>query len=96
MTELSKLMTAEEVAALLSVHPETIRRAVRNRKLAHYRFAGCIRIAQDQLDAYLAASLRPALAHVSADEIRAEETSPVVDFQRSRRFARALNRGAER
>lgn len=96
MVDRPKLLTAAEASEQLGVHPETIRRAVRNRKLAHYRFAGVIRIAQDQLNAYLAVSLRPALAHVLADEIRDKEASLVADFQRSRRFARALDRRAER
>ena len=96
MTDLPTLMTIEEAAERLCVHPETIRRAVRNRKLAHYRFAGVIRIAQVHVADYLAASLCPARDHAAAEGGQTEETSRVADFQRSRRFARALDRTAER
>lgn len=54
------LLTVEAAAHQLGVHPETVRRAIRSKKLACYRFAGCIRVSPDHLTAYLETHLCPA------------------------------------
>jgi excisionase family DNA binding protein len=48
-----RLMTVARVAAQLDCHPETIRRAIREGRLACYRMRGCTRISPEHLQAYL-------------------------------------------
>lgn len=65
------LLTIEQVAERIGLHPETLRRAVRAGKLGCYRLQGCIRIAPAQLDAYLQENLCP--AHVPTDPLSKPE-----------------------
>lgn len=57
------LLTADQVAELLAVHPRTVYELCAAGRLAHYRVGvggGAIRITRDAVEAYLAASLVPA------------------------------------
>ncbi|GBQ19573.1 hypothetical protein AA12717_0296 [Gluconacetobacter sacchari DSM 12717] len=47
------LLTVSRAAAIVQCHPETIRRAIRNGRLAAYRRPGCTRISETDLKAYL-------------------------------------------
>ena len=61
MVDIPALLTVEEVADRLRCNPETVYRAVRARRLACYRVQSCIRIAPDDLTAYLESTRCPAL-----------------------------------
>ena len=54
------MLTVRKAAALLDMHPETLRRAIRAGKLACYKPGRCARITETQLQAYLDAHLCPA------------------------------------
>lgn len=57
------LLTADQVAELLAVHPRTVYELCAAGRLAHYRVGvggGAIRITREAVEAYLAASLVPA------------------------------------
>ena len=95
------LLTVEAAAQHLGCHPETIRRAIRTRKLACYRLSGCIRIAPDHLTAYLESNLCPAqgqtaprssntAASGSSSGTTTEER--VAAFQQARRIKSAVNK----
>ena len=51
MPNVPRLMTITEAADSVDVHPETLRRAIR--QLACYRLGGCTRISPEQLNEYL-------------------------------------------
>ena len=96
------LLTVEDVAARLGTHPETIRRAIRSKRLTCYRLNGCIRIAPDHLNSYLEASLCPALGQpVQSSKSEPESGAssggmaiPVDVFQQARRTRLALDKAS--
>jgi len=55
MQETSEFFTVEEVAAMLKVHPETIRRWIRTKALPSYKLGAGFRIKKDDLDTFLEA-----------------------------------------
>ena len=57
---LPRLMTVAAAAAELDCHPETIRRAIRAGKIAHYRLMGMIRVSPEQIAAFVESCLQPA------------------------------------
>ena len=57
------LLRIEEAAALLRLQPSTIRSWVLRRKLAYCKLGRIVRIRRADVDALIAASLVPALAH---------------------------------
>lgn len=77
MDGITPLMTIAEAAALLKVHPETIRRAVRNGKLEAYRRPGMTRISVPALQAYLDRCKSPVTdsAVTCSEERRSVESS---------------------
>src|SRR6185312_13526355 len=103
MTEvLPRLMTVETVASQLDVHPETLRRAIRSGKLACYRLSGCIRIAPEQLAAYLESHLCPVQGQIALPS-RSIEGSGIssggtemraAGFRQERRTQRALDKAS--
>jgi excisionase family DNA binding protein len=50
---LPRLMTIDDAAEALRCHPETLRRAIRRKKLSCYRFGGLYRLSAEHLQAYL-------------------------------------------
>lgn len=93
------LFTIPAAAARLSVHPETLRRAIRAGTLSCYRIGGCIRISDDQLTAYLDSALCPARAPTDHGLSDTEASGPspsgtgidVAGFQQARRTNAALD-----
>lgn len=75
MDGITPLMTIAEAAALLKVHPETIRRAVRNGKLEAYRRPGMTRISVPALQAYLDRCKSPVTDSAGSEERRSVESS---------------------
>ncbi len=48
----ARMLTVEEVAELLALSTKSIRRAIADGLLPHFRFGGAIRVAPEDLDAY--------------------------------------------
>lgn len=52
MIELSEAYTAEEIAQYLKLHPYTIRRLARERKIPAFRVGGQWRFRRDEIDTW--------------------------------------------
>jgi excisionase family DNA binding protein len=52
-TPLPRLMTIDDAAEALHCHPETLRRAIRQKRLSCYRIGGLYRLSAEQLKTYL-------------------------------------------
>jgi excisionase family DNA binding protein len=61
-TDAKDLLNIPQAAEALDKSEVTIRRWVKDRKLAHYRIGGEIRISRDDVAAMIIAGRRPALA----------------------------------
>ncbi|WP_083301825.1 helix-turn-helix domain-containing protein [Kozakia baliensis] len=100
MGEVERLMTVNRVAMIVSVHPETIRRAIRARKLGAYRAPGGLRISETDLKAYLDTYHCPASEMTSRTWSYVEANGPssggkkgsVSDFRQALRTKNALAR----
>jgi excisionase family DNA binding protein len=57
--KIPKFFTVQEVAEALGVWPRTVRRWIKNEKLAVHRFGGVVRIAEADFKAFLAAHRSP-------------------------------------
>ncbi len=93
MHDLPKLFTVEFVAEQFNVHPETIRRAIRSRRMGCYRLGGCIRVSTEQLAEYLGSILCSSREQnlPAAFVATHDQTSAVAEFRRGRRMRRALD-----
>ncbi|NHN85485.1 excisionase family DNA-binding protein [Acetobacter musti] len=95
-----RLMTVQEAASIVCCDVETVRRAIRNNQLAVYRIRGCIRIAYDDLMAYLEAMRCPAFATtnrilrkgVENGPSSGEKTVNAEDFRRERMMRKMLDK----
>ena len=95
-----RLMTVQEAASIVCCDVETVRRAIRNNQLAVYRIRGCLRIAYDDLMAYLEAMRCPASGTTNRILRKGAENGPsfggetanVEDFRRELTMRKMLNR----
>ncbi len=60
LSTIPRMLTIARAAEQMECDPETLRRAIRKKKLGCYRFGGCIRISPAQLQAFLETALCPA------------------------------------
>jgi excisionase family DNA binding protein len=58
MKKLTETYTVEEVAEALKLHPYTIRRLSRERKIPAFKFGGQWRFRKDEIDAWSTASVK--------------------------------------
>ncbi len=99
MAEHDRLLTVAAAAEFLGCHPETLRRAIRARRLPCYRFGGCTRISSGQLRAYLEDALCPVRDRKDPSSSGTEpngqssggKTDRVAEFQQARRMNAALD-----
>ena len=56
-TEISQLLTYEEVASILRLHPQTLRQWVSNGKFPHLKIGVTVRFTRAMIDQYIQSSL---------------------------------------
>ncbi|MBS0959819.1 helix-turn-helix domain-containing protein [Acetobacter thailandicus] len=57
---LDRLLTVTEAAQIMSMHPQTVRKAIREGEISVYRFSRSIRITESAISEYLNRYLCPA------------------------------------
>jgi excisionase family DNA binding protein len=91
--ETPPMMTVAQAAQRLGCNPETLRRAIRQGRLACYRFGGCTRLSEEHLRAYLDSALRPARDPKPTGADESGGMAVVLDeFRLKRRIDAALDR----
>lgn len=98
--QIPDLLTVSEAALLVRRHPETLRRAIREGRLAAWRQRGCTLVSPETLKAYLDDYLCPASATKSliSNAVEASTTSSggqavnVEDFRRERMMRKMLDK----
>ncbi|GBQ82292.1 hypothetical protein AA13595_0883 [Gluconacetobacter johannae DSM 13595] len=80
MDDITPLMTIAQAAALLGLHPETLRRDIRSGKLEAYRRPRATRISRPALQAYLEQFRSPMIdaAGIGPEERRSVESGVEV------------------
>ena len=94
VSDVPTLLTIQQVAEQLKMHPETVRKIVRARRIGFYKLQGCIRISPEEIAEFLASCLSPAEPAVSLAQAveQPRQGSAIEMIQRNRRMQRALDR----